>query len=146
MYHLRPVTSEDWAFWRDLHHVAEHDTVVRQFGHWDEAAQDEFALQSWQDTEGERAVVVVEGADAGWWHVKKQGGSYFLVQLILHPDFQKRGVGRALVQSLIERARQEGCGLELQTLLRNTARQLYEKMGFEVTGTTETHWKMTWRG
>jgi GNAT superfamily N-acetyltransferase len=145
MYTLRPVTPDDWAFWRDLHHAAERDTIVRQFGHWDEAVQDEFALVSWNDTEGERAVIVVDGIDAGWWQVKKRGDDYFLNQIILHPDFQKRGIGRALITDLIERARGERCGVTLQTLLQNTARQLYEKMGFEVSGQTETHWLMRWR-
>lgn len=143
MYKLRPVTPDDWEFWRSLHHVAERDTIVRQFGPWDEALQDEFAREAFDDTGGER--FVVDGVDAGWWHLKTQGGDFYLHQLIL-PDFQKRGIGRALLTALIDRAKTEGRGLMLQTLLQNTARQLYEKMGFVVTGQGVTHWLMRWQG
>lgn len=141
---LREVVEADCAFWVALHHVAERATIERQFGPWDEALQDRLALETWKDTEGERRVIVVDGRDAGWWHVKPRGDSLFLNQLILHPDFQNRGIGSRLLKDLMGRAVREGKAVTLQTLLQNTAKGFYEKKGFRVTGRSDIHWLMRW--
>lgn len=141
---LREVREDDWEFWRWLHHVAERATIERQFGPWDEAVQDVFARKTWEDTEGERAVIMVDGIDAGWLHVKPKDGEIFLNQLILHPDYQNQGIGSAILEDLMMQAEDEGKILTLQTLLENSARLLYEKRGFKVVKKGETHWFMAW--
>lgn len=140
---LRPVVAEDWEFWRKLHHVAERATIERQFG-WDEALQDNFARTTFEDDEGERAVIVVDGKDAGWWQVKPREGELFLNQLIVHPDYQGQGIGGGLLDGLMVRAKAEGRRVKLQTLLENTAKGMYEKRGFKVVGVVHTHWVMEW--
>lgn len=135
----------DWSFWRMLHHVAEHDTVVRQFGVWDEPLQDGFARKAWDNVQGERWIVEVDGVPAGFWHVVERESEVYVNNLVIHPDWQKRGIGRALLQQAKARGTALGMDVTLQTLFENTARGLYEKEGFVVEGSSATHWRLRWR-
>lgn len=59
------------------------------------------------------------------------------LSIAVAPEWRGRGVGRALLVALIERARQDGePGLSLSVSRRNpVARRLYESLGFrQVTG------------
>lgn len=53
--------------------------------------------------------------------------------LYVRPCYRRQGIGRALLEEVLEWGREQGCvGAELSVLARNPARQLYERMGFEV--------------
>lgn len=55
--------------------------------------------------------------------------------VFVHPDHQRRGVGRAMMAWAIDRAREAECGLvQLTTdLRRSEAKRFYERLGFEHT-------------
>ncbi|MFP4053687.1 MAG: GNAT family N-acetyltransferase [Phycisphaerae bacterium] len=57
----------------------------------------------------------------------------------VHPDYQRRGFGRRILQTLTETARRLGLrSLHLDTTTKQTAAQaLYESEGFRCTGTQE---------
>jgi ribosomal protein S18 acetylase RimI-like enzyme len=64
-----------------------------------------------------------------------------LANVAVHPDYRSQGIGRALVEASIEKARNLKCRLLiLQVKPSNSeARVLYEKLGFSVM-TTRTTW------
>lgn len=142
-YTLRPAEERDWEWWCALHHLAERATVERQFGAWDEALQDGFARDAWNLPHGTKMVVEVEGQPAGYWHAYEKPDSYYVANVVIHPDYQGKGLGRKLLQSAIRQAGALGKPVTLKTLFENTARTLYEKEGFKVVGKTETHWCMS---
>lgn len=79
-----------------------------------------------------RAGVVVLGY-ACWWEI---GGEVHLLNIAVHPDHRRRGIGAALLRHLLDRGAAGGAtvaGLEVRAGNR-AALALYERMGFYVVG------------
>lgn len=68
-----------------------------------------------------------------------------LASIRLLPKFQNRGIGTKIILDLIEKSNKP---VKLKVLKVNPARKLYERLGFKVSGETETHfgWKKDKRG
>jgi len=59
--------------------------------------------------------------------------TFYISRIEVDPEVQNRGVGSALMQHLLERARQSGASaVELHVLELNRACRLYERLGFRV--------------
>lgn len=70
---------------------------------------------------------------AGMWLILDEA---HITNIAVHPDYRRQGVGEALLQEMMERARREGAeSMTLEVRVSNVAAQrLYEKMGFEKRG------------
>ncbi|GAB4279259.1 MAG: hypothetical protein Kow0080_31410 [Candidatus Promineifilaceae bacterium] len=89
-------------------------------------------------------VAFVEGEAAGFqFSTQSQQGAH-LVRLTVHPKFQGKGVGSALLAHALEGYKQRGIYLAtLNTQLDNTASQhLYQKFGFEPNGHRLPIWSL----
>lgn len=73
--------------------------------------------------------------------VWRSGGRAHLARVIVRPDTRGRGLGRVLVQALLERARSRGARLAtLNVYAENAAaRRLYEAAGFAGTAVAGGH-------
>jgi GNAT superfamily N-acetyltransferase len=140
---VRPATSADTPFLRRLHHEAYRDVVVRQFGSWDERAQDGWFEASLADAEF--SVVEEDGKPIGAVGLKDAPNQVCLVELQILPDHQGRGFGSALLREQLDRARRLRKIVSLRVLIENRARSLYARHGFVVTTQTDTHFLMEWR-
>jgi ribosomal protein S18 acetylase RimI-like enzyme len=61
----------------------------------------------------------------------------------VHPDYRRRGIGRALLRHLIAESRRSGVvALSLSVAPENVARQLYESEGFMKVGESGTSWTL----
>jgi len=140
MLRTRPATASDAAFLRELHHAAYRDLVVRQFGSWDERAQEAFFEQSLRDADFE---VILDGdAAIGTVGTKLHSDHLFLAEIQVCPEHQNRGIGTAILKAQIARAAELGTPIGLQVLRENRAKEWYERHGFAVIGETETHYMM----
>jgi len=59
--------------------------------------------------------------------------SWYLHVLAVHPDHQRKGIGRKLVQIGEALARQDGTSVVLETTTRVNA-SIYQKLGFDIRG------------
>jgi len=139
MYALRPATEADRAFLYRLHR-ATMKVYVEQVWGWDEDVQvrrfdPPFDPQRYQ-------IVVVDGRDVGAVLVEHGPEELILADLKIDPAYQRRGLGTAVIQDLLQRARERGVPVALQVLKVNPALLLYERLGFTVTGETSTHYLM----
>lgn len=127
--------DEDWA--RQLHHDALCEVVTRQFGSWDEAAQDKFFSHEWRV--GITEVVEFDGVACGYVDIEDRPHDVHIREIAIAPQFQSHGVGTALVALAVERAERRHVPVFLQTLHENRAARLYRRFGFIATAATETH-------
>lgn len=67
----------------------------------------------------------------------------FVVQLQILPIYQRQGLGRKIMEYLIELARTDSKYVELHVLKANPAKQLYERLGFLVYDEDKLEFHMT---
>lgn len=142
-YILRPVTQADYEFLYDLNRRTMRVYVEPLWG-WDEAVQRENFHQRFK-LDG-HFIIVVDGTDAGRLAVDRTAERIFLSQINLLPDFQGKGIGSHLIESLKAEAAQANQPLELRVLQTNRpARRLYTRLGFVVFDENDTHLWMRWQ-
>ncbi|GAA4520446.1 GNAT family N-acetyltransferase [Actinoallomurus oryzae] len=78
------------------------------------------------------SVIVVDGALAGSVTVRPAEGGRWLEHFYLAPDLQGRGLGSAVLRTLLERIDADRVPVRLNVLQGSAARRLYERHGFTV--------------
>ncbi len=133
----RPATEDDKALARELHHLAYRDVAVRQFGQWDEVLQDGFFDEGW--ALGVYDVILLDGQPCGYTAIIDHEDHVQVLELVVYPDHQNKGIGTTIVQKAIERANARGVPARLSVLHENQAIKLYESLGFRETQRNDTH-------
>jgi ribosomal protein S18 acetylase RimI-like enzyme len=88
---------------------------------------------------------LVEGERAGVLAVEEKRGELFLANVEIAPGWRGKGLGTAILRSVLDRARAGGLAVTLQGLKVNRrAASLYKREGFEFVGETATHRLMRW--
>ena len=128
----------DLDFARRAHHASYRDVATRQWGRWDEKLQDRLFDRDWGDAHFD--ILLVDGVPCGYTSVEDRREAIHLVELVLCPRFQSRGIGSAFLRSVIARAGNVGKPLRLRTCIENhRAQSFYGRHGFRETGRDETH-------
>jgi ribosomal protein S18 acetylase RimI-like enzyme len=133
----RPARASDQEFARSVHHLAYRDVVADQFGRWDEAEQTAYFDAAWPQHDHE--IIECGGVACGYVAIEVAEDAVHVHELVLHPDFQGRGLGTAALSEAIESARARGLPVDLRVLHRNRAVDLYLRLGFVEYGQTPTH-------
>ncbi len=116
------------------------DYVAATWG-WDDAVQREMFARSYGDKP--RSIVIVDGVDSGVVCILRRADDVYLELVELHPRVQRRGIGAAIVRSVIAEAQAARLPAGLRVLKVNVgARRLYQRLGFAVVVETETHYDM----
>lgn len=117
-----------------------NDLVAAAAG-WDEAQQQVFLRSQFQIQQDQyrslypRArfdVIVADDRVIGNFYVSPGDDELHLVDVNLLPEFRNRGIGRALLQDLVEESEHSNKLLSLHVMRGNPAIHLYEQIGFEV--------------
>jgi ribosomal protein S18 acetylase RimI-like enzyme len=140
MYTLRPATVEDYDFLYDLHEASMRVYVHATWG-WVDAFQREMFKKSFGDKP--RSIVIIDGVANGVIGVQVRAEEVYVDLIELHPRVQRRGIGAALVRSVLEQAAARRLPAALRVLKVNVgARRLYQRLGFAIVGENETHYDM----
>ena len=139
----RPALATDTEFARSVHHRAYRDVSVRQFGPWDEKAQDEFFAAGWSAAAHE--IVLCDGVPCGYVRVEYRESDIHVHELVIDPEFQGRGIGSHILREVIAHAMARRVPVRLDTFHVNHAVNLYRRLGFREVGKTDTHVLMVWR-
>ncbi len=138
---LEPLTEADGDFRLAVYRATIKPAIDALFD-WDDAAQERMVRD--QLRAGTHAAIVVQGQRVGVLQVEESPDAIALSQIEILPEFQGRGIGTAVVESLIARGDREGKPLTLHVFSSNTsAQRLYERLGFVVTGKVEHGIEMT---
>ncbi|HEX6838172.1 MAG TPA: GNAT family N-acetyltransferase [Polyangia bacterium] len=140
MYTLRPATESDFEFMYELHEVTLRVHVDAIWG-WEERFQRNMLRQSCAAKP--RSIVVVDGADSGVVAIVRTPEHVYLDLIELHPRVQRRGIGAAIVRSVVAEAEAARLPAGLRVFKINVgARRLYQRLGFAIVGENETHYDM----
>ena len=96
--------------------------------------------------DAEHRLVVVDGEAVGRVLLAQEPGALRLVDVTLLPDHRGAGLGADVVRDVLERAGAAGLAVRLEVAVGNPARRLYERLGFQSTGTGEVYESMQWTG
>lgn len=110
---------------------------VTQLWGWDEQWQRAHFQERFDPNQDE--VIVLAGRDIGVISVEQKEDELFLSKIYILPDYQGRGIGTYLIQSVLNRATDSGLPVALQVLTVNPVKRLYEHLGFVEVEKTSTH-------
>ncbi|NKB99898.1 MAG: GNAT family N-acetyltransferase [Pseudomonadales bacterium] len=77
-------------------------------------------------------IILRNSMDIGMLKVVKHPSNWKLVQIQLQPESQGSGIGRYILEQLIEETRAKAVSLSLSVLKVNPAKHLYDRLGFYV--------------
>jgi ribosomal protein S18 acetylase RimI-like enzyme len=141
---LRPAHEGDREFAWELRRTTMRGYVEQIWGAWDDAAQQaRFELAF----DGNRpSIIEIEGRSVGVILVAKRETEVFVSNIEVAPEFQGQGIGTGVLQAVFAEAASENLPVRLRVLRSNPrARSLYERLGFELEGQTETHFLLVRR-
>jgi N-acetylglutamate synthase-like GNAT family acetyltransferase len=135
---LRTARDEDLEFLFELLKASLGPYVEATFGPWQEEEQRSLLFASTRPETHQ--VVELEGRPIGCLAVARRPGEIRLQRVFLLPELQNRGIGSRLVEGLLEEARSAGLPLRLRVFkVNHRAQHFYRRLGFVVTGETDTH-------
>ncbi len=140
--YLRPATANDREFVYSVLKEASKEHVIETWRWWDEAGQRENFDANFAPAHVR--IIRTGGRDAGFYALQNFGKELFLSELNLLPEFQRRGIGSFVMRGILEDAKKRGLPVRLHVLKVNSASLFYERLGFSVTGGTESHYHMEW--
>ncbi|MFF7280600.1 GNAT family N-acetyltransferase [Streptomyces griseorubiginosus] len=124
---LRPATADDVEPIAELRAVVMRPDLER-LGRFDEQRvrqrfRDAFVAEH-------LSVIVVEGRFAGCVALRPAEDGHWLEHFFIDPALQGRGLGSAVLRTLLARADADGVTVRLDVLQGSQARRLYERHGF----------------
>ena len=66
-------------------------------------------------------------------------GKYHVGLIIVHPNYQKKGIATSIINNYIDIARKDNKDILINTYKYNPAKKLYEKLGFKQYNEDDTH-------
>ena len=139
----RRVNSSDEEFLYRMHKATMLPYVEITWGAW----EDEWQRAYFHDhfVPDQMTIIQLDGQDVGVMRVQERTEEIYLAILEILPEFQNKGIGTTVIQTLLQKANQHGKPVALKVLKVNLpARSLYQRLGFGVTGEDTTHYIMAY--
>lgn len=136
---VRPATRADYDFLYRLHKATLQEYVAQTWG-WDERWQQAHFKRKFDPTRHQ--IIVFDDKDIGVISIVPKEDEVFLAIIEILPAYQGQGLGTILLNGILAEAFGKGLPVTLRVLKVNPARRLYERLGFIVTGETQSHYLM----
>ena len=139
-YKLRKATISDSDFFYQLKKTVLKDYIEQIWG-WDEDFQIQFHKENFYVEETQ--IIIVEENNAGTVEVKEDAERVFISSLYILPQYQNKGIGKAICNDYLSKAAVEKKRIELEVLKLNVnAQRLYKSLGFTLTEGDDTKYFM----
>jgi ribosomal protein S18 acetylase RimI-like enzyme len=89
-------------------------------------------------------IIVNHGRDIGRFYVERMNNEIRIMDIALLPEERNRGLGRALMQAVLDEAVRTRRFVSLHVEERNPAMRLYKRMGFMIVGEVSFYKLMHW--
>ena len=84
-------------------------------------------------------IIIIDNKDIGVTNFFKEEDKYHVGLIIIHPDYQCKGIATKIISDYIDIAKKEQKEILIQTYKYNPAKRLYEKLGFKQYNEDDTH-------
>ena len=138
----RPATAADCDWLWETKTRCLRRYIEQTYGVWDDTQRARFDASFEAE---EFQIITVGGRDAGFTAQRQGAREIQLLNIMIAPEYQNRGLGTAVLRELLAGARARRQSVRLQVMKVNPARHLYERLGFVVTEQTPTHFRMLWK-
>jgi GNAT superfamily N-acetyltransferase len=131
---LIPADETHREFSYEVKKAAEGEYIIPMFG-WDENIQRDFHARAWQEQKPD--IIAYDGKLIGTIAAIESEDCIDIGQFFILPDYQRRGIGTYLLQSILNKADRSGKNVTLKFLKNNPVKTLYVRNGFRVVDTDE---------
>lgn len=138
---FRDAKEGDFKFLYKLHRETLKEYIDQTWG-WDENWQVNYFREKF-NISGKK-IIMQGGVEIGCLTVQDMGNYIFLSYIALMPAYQNQGIGTRLIEEVLEKGHQRNSPVKLKVLKKNPAHELYRRLGFKVTETSNTHYFMSW--
>lgn len=126
-----------------LHRLVFCEHIAQLWG-WDETWQREHFRA--EVSASICSIILHAGSRVGYVQTSEDATGVRLWNIAIQPQFQRRGIGRLVVETLQASAAQRGLPLTLRVFPTNPdAQRFYERLGFREIYRTDTAVEMVWR-
>jgi GNAT superfamily N-acetyltransferase len=137
---LRVATSTDATFAYGVLERTMREYAISTWGIWlEEQARESIDREV---ADGNTRIIEFHSTPAGILRVERSSTHFQLEQLYIQPEYQRSGVGSAVIRLVLAEAAESGLPVELRVLRVNPAKEFYEHHGFSVFAETPERWYM----
>lgn len=146
---LRALHSEDMAFIEHLYAGSRKEEMSRSGWPAEQVAaflsqqfNAQHAYYQAHYSDGELLIIERGGKAIGRLYMFWGPTTLNLIDITLLPEFQRQGIGSALIEAQLRRADEQGLQVELFVESYNPAQRLYGRLGFNVCGDSGVYLKL----
>ncbi|MNR98182.1 Acetyltransferase (GNAT) family protein [compost metagenome] len=98
---------------------------------------DEYHLKRIEYHFEDAKIILLNENPIGLLKVNENKSGFEIIQIQIDPEFQGKGIGKKMIQSIIDKASSLNLPVELSVLKNNKAKQLYISLGFKIINENE---------
>ena len=148
---LRPIGPEDMAFLSRVYASTREQELA--LTDWSDAQKQAFAAQQFDAQhrhymrhypDAEWLVVERAGRAIGRLYIEEWPSQIRIIDISLLPDSRGHGIGRAILEDVIDLAVQAGKLVSIHVEKNNSARRLYDRLGFRKAADEGVYDRLEW--
>jgi GNAT superfamily N-acetyltransferase len=137
---LRPAAGADFDLAFEIKTEAMGPHIRVRWG-WDEVFQTQHHAKKWAEKPWQ--IITVDGADVGTVSADFKSTHLQFGEFYVRAAFHGRGLGTAVLSSVLHQADERGLDTKLEYLKWNPVGRLYGRHGFRIVGESEIHYFLT---
>ena len=106
---------------------------------WDNDIQREKTMEELNMHINDMRIITLNDSDIGVTTFFEESHKYVVGLIMIHPDYQRKGIATKIINDYINKARSENKNIEIKTYKHNPAKRLYERLGFKQFKEDDTH-------
>ena len=119
-----------------------HKYIEEIYGEWNEENQKKLFERFMKENSKNIELIYLKDELVGFYNGKdKDNNTFEIGNICVKPEYQNKGIGTAVLKEILFEHKEQNIKLQVFKINEN-AIKLYEKMGFEKTDETETHYIM----
>ena len=135
---LRDCTLQDLDFIIELKILGMKWYIEKIYG-WNLERQKELTLNELNRNLPNIKIIVADGKDVGTTCLLEYDDYFQVGLIVIHPDYQNKGIATKILSDYIALANSKKKRIAIKTFKENPAQKLYQRLGFKIYNTDNTH-------